>query len=366
MTTADIKVSYKMESTRDQLEIINKYFMISKYSDLLSGDNTQNVLTDPDPLEPEVGITTIFKEEWNEEESIATEKRKVKTQERLNRGADDKGSDNICAICSRRYVFKHWLEVHIRKKHLIRTEKEKEKKYACSKCPKHFVNKTRLKFHEITHVPKIERCIIPCPQCDKKLSSQNGLRIHLKNIHSGEKPFICEECGKAFVSAGALKEHKISHSEERSFQCSVCMKRFKNQPQLNRHEERHKDNVYECPHCDVKRNTKASIKLHMVIHSDFKKYKCNYCGIEFKRLKSLKDHLIIHAGLRPYECQFCERTFANASNCLKHKKNSHPVELAAFKASGTATKASVVLPKLEHLQPKIAGQSQILPSERLK
>uniref|UniRef100_A0A6B2EJJ3 Putative zn finger n=1 Tax=Phlebotomus kandelakii TaxID=1109342 RepID=A0A6B2EJJ3_9DIPT len=360
-----------------------------KYSTLLpenqnekpSSDHNDHIL---DPLESEIEIKPSIKEELAQKENIPFPKKrkkrkimamKIETPERLSnfekkqkhkrKSSNNKDTDYICAICSKRYVVKHWLELHIREKHLNQApEKGKEKRFVCSKCPKRFVDKTRLKCHEITHIPKTERCIIPCPQCDRKLSSKNSLRIHLRNIHIGEKSFICEECGKAFVSAGALKEHKISHSEDRSFQCSICSKKFKNQPQLNRHEDRHKDSVYECPHCDVKRNTKASIKLHMVIHSDVKKYKCNYCGVEFKRVKSLKGHLILHAGLRPYGCQFCDRTFANASNCLKHKKNSHPAELATLKASGAPTKVTV-LPKLEHLQPKISGAKPLLPTGKL-
>ncbi|XP_055712276.1 zinc finger protein 729-like isoform X2 [Phlebotomus papatasi] len=258
---------------------------------------------------------------------------------------------NVCAICSKTYSQKRWLEIHTQKKHNKQENTCKiTKKFVCSKCPKHFVNRTRLKFHEITHLPRSERCIIPCPHCDKKLCTKVSLYNHIRNIHTQERPYICEECGKPCVTKSSLKEHKISHSEERTFQCTICSKKFKNQPQLKRHEERHKDCTYKCSNCDVKCSTMANLRLHMVIHSDFHKYKCNYCGKKFKRLKSLKDHLILHAGLRPYECQFCDRTFANASNCLKHKKMSHPAELAAFKASGAPTKTAVV-PRIDSLQP---------------
>uniref|UniRef100_A0A182J2L0 C2H2-type domain-containing protein n=1 Tax=Anopheles atroparvus TaxID=41427 RepID=A0A182J2L0_ANOAO len=117
------------------------------------------------------------------------------------------------------------------------------------------------------------------------------------------------------------------------------------------HEDIHNDTLYVCPHCGLQLNTKRTLNMHMVVHSDQKKYKCQYCGNEYKRSKALKAHLILHTGLRPYLCPFCDRTFANGSNCRSHKKKFHPLELAALEAAG-GQKPATNIPKLENLQPK--------------
>lgn len=147
---------------------------------------------------------------------------------------------------------------------------------------------------------------------------------HIKAVHIGLRPFICESCGRSFQSKGALKDHQITHSDERPWACSQCPKRFKNQARLKTHEDIHNTTSYICPHCGLALNTKRTLKMHLVVHSNEKKYKCNYCGSEYKRSKALKNHLILHTGLRPYSCPFCNKTFANGSNCRSHKKKAHP------------------------------------------
>jgi hypothetical protein len=67
-----------------------------------------------------------------------------------------------------------------------------------------------------------------------------NVQTHVRAIHIGDKPFICEECGKSFGTKGALKEHQITHSEDRPFQCAHCPKKFKNLPRLKVHNGREK------------------------------------------------------------------------------------------------------------------------------
>ena len=43
----------------------------------------------------------------------------------------------------------------------------------------------------------------PCPLCEKTVTN---LKNHLL-VHSGEKPYDCEECGKVFGKAFDLKMH---------------------------------------------------------------------------------------------------------------------------------------------------------------
>ncbi|XP_055599588.1 zinc finger protein weckle-like [Uranotaenia lowii] len=252
---------------------------------------------------------------------------------------------HYCKACDKHFKNRSLYSHHMQTDH---TNSE-ELKYGCEICPKKFSTERSAKLHAVVHLPDEQKLIHPCEYCDKKFSKLVNVYAHIKAVHNKERLYVCEECGKALVTKGALKEHKLTHSDDQPFQCSCCSKSFKNLARLKIHEDTHNDTLYVCPHCGLKLNTKRTLKMHMVVHSDQKRFKCQYCGNEYKRSKALKNHLILHTGLRPYQCPFCEKTFANGSNCRSHKKKAHPKELAALEAAGGGQKWVNNIPKLEEL-----------------
>ncbi|CAG9312078.1 unnamed protein product [Blepharisma stoltei] len=81
-------------------------------------------------------------------------------------------------------------------------------------CHRVYKTKFNLRRHINSSHLKI-KCFL-CSDCKKQFVSKQNLKEHML-IHTGEKPFICEElgCGKKFRQASQLLVHRRIHDRQR-------------------------------------------------------------------------------------------------------------------------------------------------------
>uniref|UniRef100_A0A3Q2D354 C2H2-type domain-containing protein n=2 Tax=Cyprinodon variegatus TaxID=28743 RepID=A0A3Q2D354_CYPVA len=103
----------------------------------------------------------------------------------------------------------------------------------CSVCRLVFPNTAALEQHQQVHTGERP---YTCPQCGKGFAQPNNLRVHLL-VHTGERRYRCTLCGKSFISSSHLKRHRTVHTQEKPYSCSRCGQSFSQMCSVRRHRQ---------------------------------------------------------------------------------------------------------------------------------
>ena len=105
-----------------------------------------------------------------------------------------------CIQCEKRFNFHHSLKLHMLQHKGVRP-------YQCDTCDKTYLTATHLKSHKqaVHSDSKKYSCVI----CNKRFPYENSLKMHMM-LHTGDRPFLCNHCGRGFVNQSALKVGLLS------------------------------------------------------------------------------------------------------------------------------------------------------------
>lgn len=201
----------------------------------------------------------------------------------------------------------------------------------CDTCGKTFPHHYMLQTHLKRHDPSTwEECKI----CRK--SFPDGLKRHMR-VHSGERPYVCSECGAAYKQAYGLTMHKAIHNDsDELFYCDTCNngKGYRSKYALKDHLKLH----YRIKNNDsILGTTKSTwkppkvcldcgfetynIRAHMIArHSTARPFKCEICTETFKFKKDLQTHNAYHSDEMNFQCDECEKRFKTKRKLVIHKR----------------------------------------------
>jgi len=111
--------------------------------------------------------------------------------------------------------------------------------YSCDQC-EYSGTRDAVKHHKDS---KHSEGKYPCDLCDRKLATADGLRNHIKYVHTKAKGFPCDHCEYVAYVRSRLKSHIAAKHETNLFPCSI-------------------------DGCDYAANTERNLKVHIKKHTE--------------------------------------------------------------------------------------------------
>lgn len=195
----------------------------------------------------------------------------------------------------------------------------KQKKLVSDVCQKRLTDNETASLESQQHNGK-SKCV--CEICNKILSCHVTLVNHYRSMHTGERAFSCDVCGKCFISRSFLNVHYKYHTAEKVFNCDVCPRVFLLKESLDVHSSTHhaKEKKFKCEFCEKSFINSSSLKYHCTSHVTEE----HFPSKTFKQKSSLSDDFGIHTKqISPSKCDkntergdFVQNTKRNLSDLL--------------------------------------------------
>ncbi|KAJ8312668.1 hypothetical protein KUTeg_010168 [Tegillarca granosa] len=168
--------------------------------------------------------------------------------------------------------------------------KRSKKRYFCTVCTYSTLCCSNFKRHLKTHQPKMEDEVpvqYVCDQCGKQFVSRYGLTLHNRSIHKKTFKYMCETCGKGFNQKYQFSNHCRKHIRLSVKFCPICNEKCPSHDSLIEHFES----------CHPKND----------LDPDQEQLRCRFCLTLCASKKALYSHVKGKHEPPTYHCQHCDK-----------------------------------------------------------
>ncbi|XP_054710098.1 zinc finger protein 33B-like [Uloborus diversus] len=206
--------------------------------------------------------------------------------------------------------------------------------------------------------PQTRKRIHSCTYCHYTSYYKTHMEKHVRT-HTGERPFVCETCGKGFTQKHSLQSHRFLHSSNQEYVCPTLLPIVGSHLTSAKHSEEYANpnhrmfsiqgpilyftnemptkilhaghNVkakkrlrnHACCYCAYSTYYKSDMEKHLRKHTGERPFVCDVCGKGFTQKHSLLSHKFLHSGVKDYVCPTCHEKCHNIADfnnhLLKHK-----------------------------------------------
>uniref|UniRef100_A0A1B0B678 Transcription factor grauzone n=1 Tax=Glossina palpalis gambiensis TaxID=67801 RepID=A0A1B0B678_9MUSC len=209
-----------------------------------------------------------------------------------------------CEPCNRVFADRNSMRNHL----LIKHQKDEDKMFSCSRCPKKFVRMYLLRQHELVgHSDHKNACLavdeeiakfmpLHCELCSVEVENFTSLKGHMRVEHNMKGYMRC--CNRKFFERGLLAEHIRTHlnpacykqEEDKPFACSQCSNKFVTVYLLQLHKVvAHGDPTNTCKSCSRKFNTAGELTAHIK-----EQCLCDTCAEVICGVAAFQHHILGH------------------------------------------------------------------------